>query len=143
MALKHHVDGRDPKLEGYFVGLLIKHREFIVQHTGSGVEPFALSTLISYLALDRVQESTATDFQLKAKYLPEIADPTLSGWFAYFMGLSFWIVTDHATMFRDLHLKTATATGCVDPRTHYLGVTDGGRAKLEAEWSGVVKELGI
>lgn len=130
----------------YFIGYLIKNKEFVISNAGEPRNNFALFVLISYLAKDSVERSKLGRFEQHYSGLPK---GSIQEQFDYFMQIHFDLLMDYVKMFFEIEIEPYSSGDVVCPIRYFtkdglcLVPDEEAIVKLRQEWPGIIEELGI
>lgn len=92
---------RFTELEAYYIGLAIKHREFLLHNSGHGQNNYALIVLFWFLAQDAVEAKHATDHAPPRLKTIGKGDASLDEAFEYYRSINFWVCREVSRFARD------------------------------------------
>jgi len=137
------------KLIAYFIGHVIKNKEFILKHAGDAGSNHALFVLMSYLAKDSVTKSEKGKLEKHVSQLSFFLGSNLEEMFNNLKDVFFNLLLDYNYMFFEEEIYPYTGGIPSEPLKYFeknslcLEVTEEAIEKLKKEWPKIVSELGI
>ena len=130
------------ELEACYVGLALKHADFIRLHSGSGQRNYALVVLLWYLAVDTVDLIHSTSYEPPSPKIHGKEAATLESAFQYYESIDFWVCSD-LTGFIMSQLPSVPRYAERMSGGIYFVVEDSGEKKLRREHPKIVQRLSL
>lgn len=130
---------RFSEIEAFYIGLAIKHRDFLIRNSGSGQRNYALVVLLWFMANDAAGERRASEFDPYDPHIFGRGNLSLQESFDYYMSIDFWVCCELQSYVKAQLSNIAPYLG-FSGGSYYI-VKESGREKLLSEFPEIAIQL--
>jgi class 3 adenylate cyclase len=130
---------RFTELEAYYIGLAMKHREFLLHNSSHGQGRYALVVLLWFLAQDAVAARHSTDYDPATTKTIGGGEASFDGAFHHYMSLDFWVCNELSRFVTEKLSRLAPFLESAGPA--YYFPNENGKEKLRQDHPDIFEAL--